>query len=116
MTKELRKIVISLDVFNKLSGLSASIHSLYTAQSKMWKAYVLILDLETKQIDVTGFLESQIQYVAEDYLEKEKKHFGDPRFQVVQLYVSQLRELRRAYPNYYLDTQEFLHFVSGAIK
>jgi hypothetical protein len=117
LVKELRRVIVKLDVFSKLSGLSASIESLSKLPNNPgWAAYVLILDMEQRRISVTSFMKSQLEHVANHYLETEKKHFGDHRFQVVQVYVSQIKELKRAYPNYYLDTQAFVTFISEVLN
>lgn len=117
LVKELRRIVLKLSVFTKLSGLSESIATLSKQpKQSQWAAYVLTLDMKERKILLTGFLEADLKHVAEVYLDKEKEHFGDPRFQVVQVSVSQIKELRRAYPNYYLDTQAFLKFISTVLE
>jgi hypothetical protein len=117
LKKELGQIVSKLDVFGKLAGLSQSIHSLSNQpKNPRWQAYVLVLDMVERKVAVAGFMRSQLHHVAGHYLETEKKHFGDSRFQVVQVYVSQLKELKRAYPNYYLDTQAFLNFLAGVLS
>ncbi len=117
LLKELRKLCMKLDVVGKLEGLSHSVQSLSSLKRNPgWQAYVLVLDMKERKISVTGFLKSHLEHVAEHYLETEKKHFGDPRFQVVQVYVSQIKEIKRAYPNYYLDTQAFLAFLNEALN
>ena len=109
--KELRTTAEKLDVFSKLDGLSSSIQYLSSLNNRAWQAYILVLDMHEKKTEIIGFTKAQLEFVAEEYLEREKKHFGDPRFQVVQVFVENLRELKRAYPNYYLDTQAFGAFL-----
>jgi hypothetical protein len=117
LVKELKQIVVKLDVVSKLSGLSHSVQSLSSLPtSEGWAAYVLVLDMKEHTISVTGFLKSQVDAVASHYLEMEKEHFSDSRFQVVQVFVSQIKDLKRAYPNYYLDTQAFVGFLNGALN
>jgi hypothetical protein len=116
LVKELQRVIGKLDVFAKLDGLSASIESLSKLQkNEGCAAYVLVLDMKERRISLTGFMKSHLEHVASHYLETEKEHFGDPRFQVVQVYVSQIKELKRAFPNYYLDTQAFVTFISEAL-
>lgn len=46
------------------------------------------------------------------YEKAEKETENDPNMQVVLVAVDDLEALRKAYPNYYVDTTEFLHSVN----
>lgn len=115
LIKEIRRVAQKLDVFNCLDGLTTSVENL----SKMprgtgYVAYVLVLDLDKKTISTTGFRESDREDVASFYLEKEKEYFENSSIQIVQASVSQIRELKRAFPNYYLNTRAFLQALKEA--
>ncbi len=67
-------------------------------------------------IRITGFSKKELVKASEKYLEEEKAHVDDPDISVVLVSVESLHSLRSAYPNYYLDTKEFLNAVRKAIS
>ena len=50
------------------------------------------------------------------YLELEKKYTADPSVQVVQVSVEDIKALKTAFPNYYLDTTAFIEALKQAIN
>jgi len=117
LIQELRSTAQKLDVVAQLHGLSSTLQYLTNRNPlKGSHAYVMVLDMEKRRTSITRFGRTDPSEVAAQYLKMEKEYFGDPRFQVVQVRVSKIRELKRAYPNYYLDTQAFLSFISRAIE
>jgi putative GTP pyrophosphokinase len=114
LKSEIREIAEKLRVFKKLDGIAVGVDVMDHPQlpKKLNKekicAYILILDVEKKHIEPFAYVNSTFHKISEDYLELEKKHFGDPKIQVVQIGVGQARDLKKAYPNYYLNAQDFL--------
>ena len=50
------------------------------------------------------------------YLERELKTKGNPLIQVVMVSTNSLTDLRRAYPNFFLDLGEFRRVVKETVK
>lgn len=115
LRSELKVLAEDLRVYDKLEGVAAGIHIiLHTPEipkeinKEKICAYILVTNMKERMIRPHPYVKSNLNKISQDYLDLEKKHFGDPTIQVVQVGVSQARDLKKAYPNYYLNAQEFL--------
>jgi len=70
--------------------------------------YLLILDLSKRSLNVKSFRQDEAFASQEAYDKAEKDADADPNTQVVLVSVDDLNSLRKAYPNYYVDTQDFM--------
>ena len=68
---------------------------------------VLRLDLEAKRFSVETFRREQWNLAAQFYMEKEVEDRDTSRVETVMVSVASLKELRRAFPNYYADLNKF---------
>ena len=73
--------------------------------------YIFLLNLDTKKetLNVTAFRQDQLKDAEARYLIAEKQ-FGESA-QVVLVSVESLGALRKAYPNYFADTTDFVSAV-----
>ncbi len=115
LVKELNELYGRLKVADALSGWSAAVNMLKNRPGKA-ESYLLVLDANDFLIDITGFKEGERAKAITKYSEKEKEIEGKPNMQAVLVSVDSVKNLRRAYPNYFLDTRVFLDTVEEAIK
>jgi hypothetical protein len=75
--------------------------------------YLLQLSTATSSpnLSITGYRSSNLQAAMFDSTQAEQK----PDLNVVLVSVSSLKVLRRAYPNYFADTESFLRVLKHAI-
>ena len=74
-------------------------------------AYILELDTRDPNnghMRIITYEAGELEKANEDYLNLEKKIFGNTKLQAVLLSVEKVSDLQPAYPNYYLDTKEFI--------
>jgi putative GTP pyrophosphokinase len=118
ITDEIRDIDGRLRVRHKLEGMTASISQIgeHLASVKDVGAYLLLLDLDKKSIQRMRFLNKDVHASYDEYLKLEKQYYGDPTKQVVHVYVNQVKDLRRAYPNYFLNVSQFLAAMRGTLS
>lgn len=115
LKEEIQTIAEHLDVFTRLDGLASSVENVSSFKKiKGIVTYVLLLDLKNRTIRPSGFEDWRMEEAAQFYLELEKKHYGDPSMQIVQVSVNQVRDLKKAFPNYYLNAKAFLSAVKEA--
>lgn len=115
LVSEIKQIATDLKVLDRLEGVAAGVHIITVGKNFPLEinkervcAYILVLDMAKKFITPYSYVKSTMATISADYLSLEKKHFGDPTIQVVQVAVGQARDLMKAYPNYYLNAQDFL--------
>jgi hypothetical protein len=78
--------------------------------------YLLSLDPAAKQLTVTAFGTGEIAAATDAYAEAERQLASHPGAQVVLVGSRSLAALRKAYPNYFLDTELFLSQLDRALR
>jgi hypothetical protein len=111
---ELRKYAKSLQVINRLGAFGAALqHVEEKFQAKRNHTFLLELDLEANVLRVSSYRNAAI--AAQIYSAAERSTEGNPQKDVVLVSADSITSLRRAYPNYFLDTSEFLRSLEEAI-
>lgn len=100
-----------LGVINRLEMYNSAIAHL-EGTNKSAHYYLLELDAEKLRVNVTGYPRGALQQATNKYLEQEKLAKEQENVQVVLVAVQSVAALRKAYPNYFLDTGRFV----GRIK
>jgi len=107
---ELRQIDESERIVASLAGWNTAIqHQQVVAPDAF--AFLLELDTTKRILNIRPFKESEMMYAQQMYLRKEKETAHQPEIQVVLVSVDSLAALKRAYPNYYMDTTVFVNFI-----
>lgn len=95
-----------LKIFNKLEGLTLLP---YVETSKKAEYYLVELSLKEKpQLITIPFTKSQLSFAEQLYRLREVDTVDDPYVELVLISVKEFKNLKRAYPNYFLDTQNFI--------
>jgi hypothetical protein len=114
LKSEISDCVKQLKVFSQLEGFQSSVGAIDEPGLKGSGYYLLELNTAgaSPSLSVTGYKTSDLKAAMFDSTEAEKK----PDLNVVLVAVSSLKALRRAYPNYYADTEAFLRIVREAVS
>jgi ppGpp synthetase/RelA/SpoT-type nucleotidyltranferase len=78
--------------------------------------FLLELTPDADTIKITGFTANQSQEAQSRYTEVEKRITTDERSDAVLVSVDSIASLRRAYPNYFLDTGAFADLLEEALS
>ena len=113
---ELREIVNRENIMQSLQGWNNTIHLLEDSEMPDADMFLLILDPTSFSLRVSSFFKDQIDVAQKAYERAEKDTENSPNIQVVLVAVEDLDALRRAYPNYYVDTKDFLRAVRREIS
>jgi ppGpp synthetase/RelA/SpoT-type nucleotidyltranferase len=113
---ELKKLAGSLDVEHRLRTYGAALQTLEQPSAKQAHYYLLRLDPTEHRVTVTGFKFGELERASEEYLEVERSIKGRAGSDAVLVSVESLDSLRRAYPNYFLDTDVFIAAVNRALR
>jgi len=120
LAAQLRSYVESLDVVRQLTSYQTALSvapRLREHPSLRGNHYFLLqLDPAAKTIRVQGYKKSDAERASQDYQRMERRSFAQPGPDVVLVAVDRVAALKRAYPNYYLDTSIFLDEVRRAIE
>jgi len=116
LVAELKKLIKDLSVFQTLSAYANAVN--YAVQRAHKSDHYFLLNLEPSEgrMSVTAYKRNELERATSEYLEVEKKISKEAGAEAVLVSVDSLAVLRRAYPNYFLDTALFLEEVKEAIK
>jgi hypothetical protein len=114
LVHELRELANRLRVQQALNVYNASID--YLGSAKDAKYFVVSLDPETVKITVWRYKALQSEAANAHYTELEGAVPDGASTQVVLVSVDNINALRRAYPNYFLDTNRFNMLVTRVLS
>jgi ppGpp synthetase/RelA/SpoT-type nucleotidyltranferase len=119
LVRELRELTTTLNVETVLEAWRISVQEITMKHvTKDTVAFLLYLDPEKRKVKFNSYTLAEMPRASVEYLEWEKEielHVV-PGAQAVLVSVSSLQSLRRAYPNYYLDTSAFVEALRYAIR
>ena len=110
---EIVELYNSLRVDVVLQGITATVEMRGETGAE---AFLLVLDAKEKKLDIKGYRALELNDANQEYLLVEERYVDDPTVQAVLVSVDSLATLVNAYPNYYLDTEEFLKLVNRIVS
>jgi ppGpp synthetase/RelA/SpoT-type nucleotidyltranferase len=104
-----------LSVRTKMRGWTHSLRSFDNLKKK--DAYYFLLELDTIQekLLITSFTKRQEEKAIEAYAKAEKKIYAKKEYDAV-LVGADTADLKKAYPNYFLDTREFIKYLEKVLN
>lgn len=103
-----------LQVLDKLRGFSAATKSIIHHKSGAF--YLLILDLNKLETTIKSYPQKSLEQATKDYVEAEKRANSGEEIEVVLVSAGSVDNLRKAYPNYFLDTHSFIQSVENILN
>ena len=115
LRSELRDYAQKLDVASRLQAFGAALQTVEGLEiGKETDYYLLELDPSAMKINVLGYRRQDLEKATKDYLNAEKNLSENS--DAVLVSVESMASLRRAYPNYFLDTNRFVEAVNLALE
>jgi ppGpp synthetase/RelA/SpoT-type nucleotidyltranferase len=111
IVKQLRDIITRTAIMRNLSDWNDTVHLLEDKHRPGAHFYLLILDSQKRTLSVESFKGDEAVRSQRAYDKAEKDTERDPNTQVVLVSVDHVDTLRKAYPNYYVDTKGFISAV-----
>ena len=110
IAKELRALEAKLQIFAKLQGLIVTAKHIETSSTKSDEYHLMELDTskESPAISLIPFTKSQLEMAESIYKMREIETQDKPYIELVLISAGNLKEIKKAYPNYFLDTQDFI--------
>lgn len=129
VARELEKLHARLDVTKKLTAYRAALRSTETPKAKSAGYFLLVLLPDEPGLQVFSFAKDEADAAQKEYQRYERllpfQSRQVPLFpeladysgaQVVLVGAESFRSIREAYPNYYLDTEQFVSLVTQFIQ
>jgi len=112
----LRQYASGLDVVHRLHTYGAALQTLEEPSALDAHYYLLRLEPSEHRVTVTGFKANELEQASKEYLEVERSIKDQAGADAVLVSVESLDSLRRAYPNYFLDTGKFIEAVNRVLE
>jgi hypothetical protein len=112
---ELQELTYRLHVLTLMKGWNKFLEVTPGAKLRAAEVILLKLDLKARMLSATPFAEHELAQADEEYYRLEKQFEGSPHVQVVRVRADSAENLKRAYPNFYLNTTKFMSAVQQAI-
>lgn len=104
-----------LHVLEKLRGFSVAVDAI-TTERRPGSYHLVILDSQRKQVQIRAFARSALEEATRAYTSAEERARNGESIEVVLVSAGPIESLRRAYPNYFLDTNEFIKRIETVIS
>ena len=112
--EELRRCAIELRVRERLVGFTNALRA--TEPVKAAQYFLLSLDDKVQNLSITGYNRGELVQASNDYASKEKLIRKSGAGDAVLVSVDSISNLRRAYPNYFADTDIFMSVLNECMK
>ncbi len=107
---QIKKKEEELHIIKVMSGWTQAVQVFSKASKEKpdLKFFLLELDITGEKLNITGYPEGHEEKAISDYAKAEKRNQGKKEYDVVLVGVDAANDLKKAYPNYFADTKEFL--------
>jgi hypothetical protein len=112
--KEVKQDIENAQLLDKLR--SFTIASKLVENNSKGKYLLLKMNFEKKEISASKYSDAKFEKANEDYLKMELEHFDNNAVEVVLLSIQDIKKLRQSYPNYFMDTTEFIKSMDKLFK
>lgn len=111
--KKTSEKIKELKLRDKLEGFSVATQiSTQSNKKEKGKYFLISLNFKDKRLSVRQFTESKLDQANAEYSELEKRYLNDKNTEVVLVSVDDINNLNKLYPNYFLDTREFVKLLN----
>lgn len=115
LVQELITLEKDLSIIAKLKGIAITTKHVDTSATDS-DYFVMALDSLKNTLQLVPFTSKQIKLAEEFYASQEAKSKDNEYLSVVLVSAGDIKHLRKAYPNYFLDTVSFIKCITKFIK
>jgi len=117
LADEIRELDKQLKIARVLATYGAVVETFSEKAAGVgYPQYLIVLNSITRELRVTAYGKTELAKASDDYLLAEKEIEERPELQAVLVSVDSLTALRKAYPNYWLDTTAFLATIDDVLS
>jgi hypothetical protein len=103
-----------LGVLTKLKAFSSAVRDI--SEGKQGSYHLITLDSRDKTVRIQPYSRNDLARAIDDYARTEARATEGEPLEAVLVSAGPIAQLRRAYPNYFLDTKEFVECVETKIR
>ncbi len=107
LIKEVRQNIENIQLLEKLQNFT--IVSQHLNDDSQGKYLLLKMNFKQKVIEIVRYAEAKFEQANDDYLKMEEDNNGNQAVEVVLVSIQDVKKLSQSYPNYFMDTTEFIN-------
>ena len=115
LISQIKKKAAELKVIKRMKGWARAVEvlgeELHSQSKKKLQYFLLELDIPESRLLIKGYTKEEEIKAIEAYTRSEKRDSGNKEYDVVLVGVDTITDLKRAYPNYFVDMGDFLHHL-----
>jgi len=106
-----------LGALNMMSGLSIAANAIYktVGPGKGWFYHLIVLNSLERTVKITPYDRDSFSQALREYAQVEAEAAGGAKIEPVLVSAGALDDLRRAYPNFFLDIKDFVKVVTEIV-
>lgn len=116
---QIKKKEAELNIIKKMTGWGAAIRVFeqeMKSKPKKVQFFLLELDIVGEKLNYTSYTKNQEEKAITAYADAERKFKGKKEYDVVLVGADTTTDLRKAYPNYFVDSGEFVEYLQKIIN
>lgn len=106
----------SMGVLDKLSSFAIATSRISAHKGKGNAYHLVVLDAASRSVNIWPFPSTKLDAAAAAYAEVEARGMAGEKVEAVLVSTGSINSLRTAYPNYFLDTHEFVTRIKDIIR
>ena len=111
-TKKIMRTLKAIEELSMYSTIYKTIMEKGEKKGRKGQYFLIILNSKDNRITVKKFSINQTKDAIHSYLTEEKKFFNDININVVLLKPGNIKKIKESYPNYFMDTQTLVRYLS----
>lgn len=116
LVKQVQKNIKSVKLFDKLQNFNI-VSQHFSVSDNIQGQYVLLkMDFRRKIVKIAQYGKVKFEQANEDYLQMELDNFDDKAVEVVLLSIRDIEKLKQSYPNYFMDTTDFIENLQNLFE
>lgn len=116
LVKQVQEKIESVKLLDKLQNFSIASRHISSNGNIQGQYLLLKMDLEQKTAEIAQYGKRRFEQANEDYLQMELKHWDNATIEVVLLSIQDIKKLKQSYPNYFMDTTDFIQNLNRLFK
>jgi hypothetical protein len=112
--KEVKQDIKKVELLQKLQSFNIVSRHL---ESNAKGEYVLLkMNLKKEQIEIAQYSIAKFEQANKDYLDMELKNRNNKTIEIVLISIQDIKKIQKYYPNYFMDTTEFIENINALFK
>jgi putative GTP pyrophosphokinase len=105
-----------LGALERMRSLSAAVNEIAKQRGKSWSYHLIILNSLERTVQIKPYDRYSFEEALADYSDVEKQAAEGKKIEPVLVSAGPIDTLRRAYPNFFLDIDDFVRIVSEIVS